>query len=131
MPESPSPAATPDNGVGAFVWNELNTFDRASAAHFYRALFGWGLDHYSAGPGLESGMFKAGDRHVGGLVDNPDPKGPPFWLSYVKVAKLEDACARVAELGGAIVLPITAVPNVGRIAVLRDPQGAYLGLFDN
>lgn len=126
---TPSQTA-PSAGAGTFVWNELNTSDLASAGKFYTELFGWGMDHY-AGGGMTSAMFKVGDRHVGGLVDNPSPGSPPFWLCYVKVDDIEATCARIVQLGGKIVLPITPVPNVGTIAVLQDLQGAYLGMFQN
>ena len=125
---SPTPPPPPPPGVGAFVWNEFNTHDRPGAARFYQDLFGWQMDQYAQG-GLESSLFRAGDRQVAGLVDNPAPHGKPFWLSYVRVADLDATCARVHALGAKVVLPVTVVPNVGRIAVLEDPQGAYLGLF--
>ncbi len=130
MSQSPSAGASSPAPptAGTFVWNELNTNDRANAGAFYTELFGWGMDHYASGE-LTSAMFKIGARHVGGMVDNPDPKGPPFWLCYVGVDNLATKCAKVLELGGKIVLPITPVPNVGSIAVLQDRQGAYLGMF--
>lgn len=121
-PSSPPPAA------GTFVWNELNTNNRADAGKFYTELFGWGLDRYEHGS-LVSEMFKIGPNHIGGLVDNPDPTGAPFWLCYVRVDDIAATCAKVVALGGKIVLPITPVPNVGTIAVLQDRQGAYLGMF--
>ncbi len=127
-PSSSSNASA--SGAGTFVWNELNTSDLPSAGKFYTELFGWGMDNY-AGGGMTSAMFKVGDRHVGGLVDNPSPGSPPFWLCYVKVDDIAATCARVLQLGGKIVLPITPVPNVGTIAVLQDLQGAYLGMFQS
>jgi len=128
MSATPTPTPTPAPTAGQFVWNEFTTHDRSAAARFYQQLFGWTLGHYALG-GQESSLFRIGERDVAGLVDNPDPQGKPFWLSYVRVDNLEVTCARVAELGAQVVLPITVVPNVGRIAVLQDPQGAYLGLF--
>ncbi len=125
---SPATATTLPTDGGTFVWNELNTNDLPSAGKFYGDLFGWGMDHYSGG-GMTSAMFKVGAKHVGGMVDNPDPNGAPFWLCYVKVGDIEAKCADVLRLGGKIMIPPTKVPGVGSIAVLQDLQGAYLGMF--
>lgn len=124
-----SPATSAPNNA-TFVWNELNTPNLAAAGKFYTTLFGWSMEHYAHGD-LTSGIFKVGAHHVGGLAPHPDPSptAPTFWLSYVKVDDLEGMCGRVEQLGGKIVLPITVVPKVGRIAVLQDTLGAYLGLF--
>ena len=128
MSETTAPSPATSTAAGTFVWNELNTNDLPAAGKFYTDLFGWGMDHYSGG-GMTSAMFKVGGKHVGGMVDNPDPNGAPFWLCYVNVNDLAATCARVLELGGKIVIPPTKVPNVGSIAVLQDKQGAYLGMF--
>ena len=54
---------------------------------------------------------------------------PPHWLAYFTVPSCEDAVARVQELGGAVLAGPLDVP-AGRIAVVLDPQGAALALFE-
>ena len=102
-----SASANPPPIPGTFVWNEFNTNDLSVAGKFYTEVFGWGMDYFSAG-GHTSSLFTVGKKQIGGLVDNPDPNGPPFWLSYVSVDDLEARCAKVIQLGGKIVMPITA-----------------------
>jgi predicted enzyme related to lactoylglutathione lyase len=49
-------------------------------------------------------------------------------LIYVSVADLEASIATSTSLGGEVVVPPMPVPTVGRIAVVKDPQGAVIGL---
>ena len=49
---------------------------------------------------------------------------PPFWAMYVRVPKLEDAVADIKRLGGSELSPVIDVPTVGRMQMLKDPQGA-------
>jgi predicted enzyme related to lactoylglutathione lyase len=54
---------------------------------------------------------------------------PAQWLIYVTVADLEASVRRVAELGGALVRPVTDMGGQGRVAIVRDPEGAVCALF--
>jgi predicted enzyme related to lactoylglutathione lyase len=55
---------------------------------------------------------------------------PPNWGMYVAVDKLEDAVARITELGGTECSPIIDVPTVGRMQTMFDPQGAAFSVFE-
>ncbi len=79
--------------------------------------------------GMPYTLFKKNGTEVGGLMKPPMPGVPPQWLPYVTVKSADTEAARIAELGGSIVAPPFDIPNVGRIAVARDPQGATFGIF--
>jgi predicted enzyme related to lactoylglutathione lyase len=66
------------------------------------------------------------DRMVGGMMEMPAEMkdAPPHWLPYFQVADVDAAVARASELGGKICNPPMDIPNVGRIAMIADPQGA-------
>ena len=49
---------------------------------------------------------------------------PPFWSMYVAVPTLEDAVAHIKRLGGSELSGVIDVPTVGRMQMLKDPQGA-------
>ena len=49
---------------------------------------------------------------------------PPFWAMYVAVPKLEEAVAHIKRLGGSELSPVIDVPTVGRLQMMKDPQGA-------
>lgn len=115
---------------GAFSWCELITPDPAAAVAFYGALFGWTSDATDMGGGPYH-VVKVGDSMVGGVMaPPPDAAGmPAAWGCYVTVDDVEATVARCTELGGAVLVPPMDVPTVGRMAVLRDPQGAVLSVM--
>ena len=58
--------------------------------------------------------------------ENPPP---PHWMSYVAVNDVDAVAARIAELGGAVCVPPTDIPTVGRFSVINDPSGATLSII--
>lgn len=114
------------NRPGALVWNELQSPDVDASAEFYGGLFGWELEE-SAGTRERYLMIKNGDAFNGGIRELTPPS-PPNWLVYFGVEDVEQALAKVGELGGsAIAGPIDI--QVAKIAVVADPQGAVFALY--
>lgn len=118
---------------GAFCWPELNTGDVAGAKAFYTALFGWAAVDVPMGGTSSYTHWQSGGREVGGLCaldPRVHPPGtPPHWFSHVAVDDAAACAAKAAALGGAVLLPPTDVKELGRFAVLRDPAGAVLGVW--
>lgn len=112
------------NEPGCMVWNELATPDVGRAAAFYRDLLGWEAEPDATG----YATIRAGGALNGGI--RPLQEGEtPGWLVYFTTGSCEEAVARVREAGGTVVAgPMAA--TVGRIAVVRDPQGAVLALYE-
>ena len=54
---------------------------------------------------------------------------PPHWIPYFQVADCDTAAAKAQELGGRVFVPPTDIPNVGRFAMLADPQGAMFSII--
>jgi predicted enzyme related to lactoylglutathione lyase len=52
------------------------------------------------------------------------------WLAYVKVPKLDDSVSRAQKLGAKVVAPRTEIKDVGWFAVLEDPTGARVAVFE-
>ncbi|MGA2319655.1 MAG: VOC family protein [Solirubrobacteraceae bacterium] len=115
------------NAPGALVWNELASPDMDASSAFYCALFGWTVAPFE-GSELPYLSIKNGVQSAGGICELT-PGESPNWLVYFGVENLESALERVQELGGMS----TAGPigiGVARIAVVEDPQGAVLALYD-
>ena len=108
-------------------WNELITPDPGAGARFYCELFGWTTEAMPL-PGMPYTMFKLGERAFGGTMAPQQPGIPAHWLPYVSVANIEDAVAKATGLGGAVIVSPMSIGEAGRIAVLKDPQGAVFGL---
>jgi hypothetical protein len=113
--------------ANGFVWYELMTKDIDAALKFYGAVLGWeGADF----PGAEEryAIVTAKGKGVGGVMA-PNCDMPPSWIGYVGTPDIEQAAARVKDAGGTVQRGPFEIPNVGRIAVFTDPQGAPLALF--
>lgn len=113
---------------GVFVWDELGTTDADGAQHFYEQVFGW----TTSDMGDEFGgyrIFNRGEDGIAGLMTLPDASVPPHWQPYVAVDDPDATSAKAIELGGTVLVEAMDVPKVGRIAVLRDPQGAIVGII--
>jgi hypothetical protein len=116
---------------GRFTWYELITTDVASAKAFYAQVLGWGVQDASTSE-LAYALFTAGTDLVGGLMELPEAArkmgATPRWMGYVGVDDLDAAANRIKHLGGAVYVPPTDT-NIGRIAVVADPQNANLALL--
>lgn len=110
---------------GAFSWCELMTSDAGKATEFYGALFGWTMETMDMGQGPYH-IIKAGGTSVGGIMKTPPDAGPmpPMWGCYVTVADTDATVKKCQALGGKLLVGPMDIPNVGRFAVLQDPQGA-------
>jgi uncharacterized protein len=111
--------------LGRPVWYELMTTDVAAADKFYRNVVGWTSAPFDGSPDPYTIFKRGGDVGVAGLMRRPDGmNAPPFWAMYFAVASLEDAVAHIERLGGTQLSPVIDVPTVGRLQMLKDPQGA-------
>jgi uncharacterized protein len=113
---------------GVFVWDELGTTDVEGAQRFYEDVFGW----TTSDMGPEYGgyrIFNRGETRIAGLMALPDDSTPAHWQPYVAVDDPDATTTKAIELGGSALMEPMDVPRVGRLAVLRDPQGATFGII--
>lgn len=116
-----------------FIWHELLSLDPEAIRPFYEAVAGWS-SATAEGGGSPYWIWSTGGAVRGGLMELPesaaDAGAPPHWLGYVQSPDVDADSRRAEELGGEAVMAPEDVPGVGRIAVLRDPQGAVLSVFE-
>jgi predicted enzyme related to lactoylglutathione lyase len=117
---------------GSFCWNELYAPDVERAKAFYAALLGWRADSVTMStPPYRYTLFSLGEIRVAGMMDIPADWGPmpAHWLVYFAVEDC-DAMERTARgLGATSVFPPSTIQDVGRLTILKDPQGAAFALF--
>lgn len=115
---------------GAFCWVELLTRDTAGARKFYGDLMGWRARDVPTGSGATYTMLMKGERPVAGMMALPEEMqgAPPCWMSHVYVTDLDARAERAASLGGRV-LNTGTVEGMGRFAVVADPTGAVLCLW--
>jgi len=121
------------NFQGRFVWYELITTETEAAKSFYADVMGWDTGEVSM-PGTTYTLFSVGDISVGGLMKLPNDArnmgAKPHWIGYVEVDDVEATNDRLKQLGGAVHVPPTDIPNVGRFSIVADPQLATLALLE-
>jgi predicted enzyme related to lactoylglutathione lyase len=117
--------AAPSRILGRHVWSELMTTNTKGAEGFYDKVVGWTSEPFGASP-MPYTRFKRSDgTGVAGLMQRPaDMNMPPFWAMYIAVPKLEEAVAHIKRLGGSELSEVIDIPEVGRLQMLKDPQGA-------
>ncbi len=75
-------------------------------------------------------VFKtaANPMGVAGMMASPKPGMPAQWHAYVVVESVDATLAQATKLGGKVLMPAMNIPQVGRVAMIQDPQGAAIGL---
>jgi predicted enzyme related to lactoylglutathione lyase len=117
--------------LGKFVWRDLVTEDPEAVKPFYAGLFGWEFENATA-LGAPYTLVKSGGRAIAGIsrARRPRPDQPVSqWLSFMSVADVDRAVQQTRAAGGSVVAGPLDLPNVGRGAVVLDPDGAPLGLL--
>jgi predicted enzyme related to lactoylglutathione lyase len=114
------------NPHGSFIWYELMSTDPDASTKFYDDVVGWKIGAKPPGD-MDYRMISAPDGHVGGvlrLTDEMRKHGArPVWLGYIGVDDVDDTVAKLTAAGGRVLMPAWDIPNVGRIAMVTDPQG--------
>jgi predicted enzyme related to lactoylglutathione lyase len=110
-------------------WNELLTNDTARAIDFYSKLFGWIANTHGAP--MEYTEWMNGNEHVGGMMQIAPHMGPmpPNWGIYFAVEDCDATFQKATSLGARAFVPPMDIENVGRFAVLQDPQGAVFSII--
>ena len=116
------------NMPNTVVWNELQTRDPEGAKTFYGKVFDWTYESDPNGYILcqESGRTQAGIIHMG---ENWPPDVPNNWTVYFMVADLDASVAKAGKLGGNIMVPPTQAGEMGKFAVVQDPQGGVFTIM--
>jgi predicted enzyme related to lactoylglutathione lyase len=136
-PPQPTMRAEFEPGTqGQPIWYELMTPDPASVASFYRATLGWDIpaEGTPTGTGHEYRMIGRQDGgQAGGVLTMSEPMvaggARPGWLTYFYVDDVDAATAKAQQLGASVHMPPTSMGDVGRMAMLADPQGAAFYLM--
>lgn len=111
---------------GTPIWYELLTDDVEGATAFYGEIVGWTTTAHpsAAGDATPYTIFAMAGAGVAGVANPPGSAPmPPMWLAYFHVEDVDAKLAEVVAAGGTIRMPATDLPDVGRIALVADPQG--------
>ena len=117
---------------GTLCWADLSTPDPQRAGKFYSDLFGWQIldDEHPSHNYLH---IKNGEHFIGGIPPASDrqPGTPPHWLAYFNASNCDATADKAKQMGATLYLPPTTFEEVGRMAVIADPQGAVFAIFQH
>jgi predicted enzyme related to lactoylglutathione lyase len=124
-----APVESRGNSRGDFIWYELMTTDADAAGRFYSAVVqGWRFGERMPGDLDYRGIERSDGGNAGGVLGLDDSMrshgARPMWLGYLNVDAVDESVAAIERAGGKALMPAFDVPNVGRIAMVADPQGA-------
>ncbi|CAN5667293.1 VOC family protein [soil metagenome] len=115
---------------GTFCWVDLGTTDQQGAKDFYGSLLGWEYEDMPIGNDQVYSMARLGGRDVAAIGPLQGGEGvPSHWNCHVSVVDADAAAARAGELGATVLAEPFDVFDSGRMAVIQDPQGAVISLW--
>jgi predicted enzyme related to lactoylglutathione lyase len=111
------------------VWTDLSTSDPEGARKFYSSVFGWKVE---VNPDPQYGGYalaKAGGKDVAGIGPKQMDEAPTAWTVYIGTANAAETAKKAEAAGAKIIAPVMEVGDQGHMAIIQDPSGAYLGLW--
>jgi predicted enzyme related to lactoylglutathione lyase len=117
-------------GVPCFV--DAFSPDLDAARRFYAGIFGWEFDGPGPMPGDPGGEYhvaRVRDAEVAGLGSMPSPQTPIAWNTHVAADDVESVAALARTAGGSVVVEPVDAPPAGRLAVIADPAGATVTVW--
>jgi uncharacterized protein len=112
---------------GVPSWVDIGTPDPQAALAFYAELFGWQAQDMGEEAGHYTIVSKGG-KQVAAISPAQDP-GPPRWTTYVNVDDVESVTKSAESAGGTTVVAPMDVMKAGRMAIFRDPTGAFIAAW--
>jgi len=111
------------------IWLDLSSSDPGASRDFYSKLLGWQVE---VNPDPQYGGYalaKVGGKDVAGIGPKMMAEAPTAWLIYIGTNDAEALTAKVKAAGGNVIAPAMTVGEQGRMAVIQDPSGAIIGLW--
>jgi predicted enzyme related to lactoylglutathione lyase len=127
--EAETTAQQSRNPQGDFIWYELMTTDAEASSRFYSAVVpGWRFGERMPGDTDYRAIERSDGGFAGGALRLDDAMqahgAKPMWLGYLYVENVDDSVAAIEQAGGKALMPAFDIPDIGRVAMVTDPQGA-------
>ncbi|WP_280386315.1 VOC family protein [Nocardia wallacei] len=110
-------------------WTELYTSDPDAAIEFYGRLFGWTAERAGEEFGGYITFRRDGDAAAGGMRNDGSDGAPDQWTVYLASADARATADAAAARGGRVIVPPMQVGELGSMAILADPGGAGVGVW--
>ncbi|MGH7687417.1 MAG: VOC family protein [Candidatus Dormibacteria bacterium] len=110
-------------------WLDLSSTDAAASRDFYSKLFGWEATVIPDPAAGGYAMAVLDGKEVGGIGPVQNPEQPSAWTIYILVENADDAVTRSRDAGATVLMEPMEVMGQGRMAIIGDPSGAAIGLW--
>jgi len=114
---------------GVPCWIDTQQPDRDAALRFYGAVFGWSFENHLQRGDRAYDLATLDGRVVAAIGSGPSDT-TATWTTYIGVDDVEAAVANVEAAGGTVVAPPLRAGSAGRLALVTDPTGANLALWE-
>jgi predicted enzyme related to lactoylglutathione lyase len=114
---------------GEFTHVDIPSDDVAGARSFYEGLFGWKFQAMDSLADFE--MVQPGPSGMRGGLGIRGKTAPQRPRIYVNVDSIDEAIAKLPELGGSVVVEKTEVPGMGWYAAINDSEGSEIGIWES
>jgi predicted enzyme related to lactoylglutathione lyase len=114
--------------IGAPCWTDLFTSDPDRSTAFYGEILGW----IAEPPNQEFGGYINFTKHgvrVAGAMRNDGSGGPDVWSVYLAVRDAAATVDAATKRGSQVIVPPMPVGTLGTMAVVTDPGGAAVGMW--
>jgi hypothetical protein len=126
-PAAPAEPPAPTYVHGKWVWFELRSTDSEKSKAFFAELLGWQIESQDMA-GMKFELAKSGGKDVA-AISAAEGKAKSHWVPFVSVPDVDAAVKTIEEQGGKAVKPPSDIPDIGRFAILTDPNGAEFAVF--
>jgi predicted enzyme related to lactoylglutathione lyase len=111
-----------------FSPDDITAKDAGSSRAFYRDLLGWEIQVEES---MNDGLVHPGPERLPGGIGQASAHGPhpPGVVVYFNVDDLDEVVERAERLGATILVPAWELLGLGRMAVVSDPDGNRIGLW--
>jgi uncharacterized protein len=125
---------TPDYlpATGDWIWTSLHAKDAGTEAAFYQNLLGYDVFDLPSDDGLEHLILSTDNyaRASANDLERDSARRHSHWLNFVRVENAAESAAKVAALGGRVLVQPRVDREGGMLAVVADPAGAPFGLME-
>lgn len=115
---------------GTPCWIDLTSSDTEVAKNFYTNVFGWQVDGNDDPQYGGYAIFSKDGQPIAGL--GPQQESNPYgniWTTYISSSDAAASAARAEAAGGTIMMPSMQVGDQGSMAIVGDPAGAVIGIW--
>jgi uncharacterized protein len=117
---------------GEWIWSSLHAKDAGAEAGFYQELFGYDVFDLPSDDDLDHLILSTDDyaRASANSFPGGSARRHPHWLNFVRVENAANMAAKVAAMGGRVLVEPRVDRHGGMLAVVADPAGAPFGLME-